>query len=79
MPAARSSFKMDSIIYIRILRNWEIGQNIPSKYATRSNVRYAVNVLHSERGSAISDYLVFIVFLGEIHPRDAASLHLQSS
>ena len=60
---ARTSSRMNGILirthyFLRILHHWEIGQSIPSKYDKTSNVRYAENVCHSERGSVISDCLV---------------------
>ena len=49
---------MDSNINLSIVHNWEIGQNMPPKNATTSNVRYDGNmcsdvtshVRHSEKG-----------------------------
>ena len=43
---------------LRILHNWGVGQNMPSKYATTSNVCYDENIMmsnvhHGERGSII--------------------------
>ena len=35
---------LDSRMYLRILHRWEIGQNMPSKYSTTSNVCYDENM-----------------------------------
>ena len=57
MPVARSFSKMDSIIHLTILHHWGMGQNMPSKYATTSNVRYSENM------SVVSDGLVLVAFI----------------
>ena len=52
MPMARSSCKMIQIWtqeFFSILHHWEIGQNMPSKYATTSNVCYNEN-MHPHTG-----------------------------
>ena len=49
--------QLDSIVYFRIIQHWEIGQHMPSRCVSMSNVRCGENmkarVRHSERGLVI--------------------------
>ena len=53
---------LDSRIYLRILHHYEIGQNMPrhQKCVMKTCVMTS-RVRHSERGSVISDCLVYIM------------------
>ena len=51
------------IFILRILHHWEIGRNMPSKYATASNMRYDENMRYDVTYASSERVLSFLIAL----------------